>query len=278
MAATQRRKRLLLALLILFVIALAVFCVRRTAMLGVVRIMLDRDASVVLQERADGTRVEFAQLPSAWTSPMKNQMNEIWKSAGVEGVNYYSFAGPRTLFQTYSARSDARSPYYQAWVGAYVVRKKDGNLPDDLQELVRQLTALDQQSWLEAMGDPKPVAEVTDLVSSGKIAIDGSDWPLWHVSYRSHSDLSADPNSSLAGILGMPPKSSWPDGVSAFHDLTLDGYLAWRLDAQRRNAVVVYAVSASYPAQARALAGAAPLSRDDLLRLMGAAKLRPVTN
>ena len=159
-----------------------------------------------------------------------------------------------------------------------MIRRPDGSLPADPQALVKELTTLDQLSWLEAMGDPKPKAEMDGLMSAGSIRIDGNDWPLLHSVYRSHSDLSARPRTPLAKLLGMPPESSWPENVSSFHDVSLDGYVAWRLDRERKIMVLVYAVSASYPGQSVALANGSPLAKDELLRFIGSARLESSHN
>ena len=82
------------------------------------------------------------------------------------------FAAPRTWLSAYSERANPVSPYYQAWVGAYVIERTDGSLPDDVPSLARQVTALDQRSWLSAMGDPRPIAESSPATSAGNIAID----------------------------------------------------------------------------------------------------------
>jgi hypothetical protein len=63
---------------------------------------------------------------------MKNQLNDIWDPIKANGVNYYMFAGPRTWFTPYSERSNPLSPYYQAWVGGYVIKQRDGYLPANL--------------------------------------------------------------------------------------------------------------------------------------------------
>jgi hypothetical protein len=231
---------------------------------------------MVAQERKAGVAIAFGHTSSGWTTPLKNEMNEIWHPAQVQGVNYYTFGGPRSWFSPYSERSNPRSPYYQAWVGGYVIRKADGTLPNDPQLLASELTNLDQRSWLEAMGDPQPVSVLDSLTSAGSILIDGSNWPLWHGIYRSHSDLSANATSELAQIIGMPDQSAWPAGVSPFHDVILEGYLAWKVQPKENVTVVIYAVAARYAAQSLALGGTPALSRDELLAMMRSASLRTV--
>jgi hypothetical protein len=206
---------------------------------------------------------------------MKNRMNDIWEPIKANGVNYYMFAKPRTWFNRYSERSNPISPYYQAWVGGYVIKTRDGSLPTDLESLAWQVTALDQRSWLSAMGDPSPIADSSTATRVGSITVDGHSLPLWHGTMRSHSDLSAHPTGALATLIGMPPKSSWPSGVDSFHDVSLDGYFACWVDSQRKISVVVYAVAANYAAQTQEQRNARLMS-DELLRLMKSAKLESV--
>jgi len=236
---------------------------------------LNHDSELVAQERTDGARIVFAKPPSAWIAPMKNQMNDIWEPIKANGVNYYMFAGPRTWLNSYSERSNPISPYYQAWVGGYVIKLKDDSLPLDLQSLAWQVTALDQRSWLSAMGDSRPIADSSPATNVGNIMIDGHSLPLWHGVMQSHSDLSAHPKGPLATLIGMPPKSSWPAGVDSFHDVTLDGYFACWTDAQRKISIVVYAVAAGYAGQ-KAEPSNRNLINDELMSLMKSAKLETV--
>ena len=109
--------------------------------------------------RQDGVAIDFIGITPAWVKPMKNLMNTIWTPIQAKGVNYFTFAAPGNLFRSFSERSNPRSPYYQAWVGGYVTKRTDGSVPSDLPMWASQVTALDQRSWLSAMGDPMPVAD-----------------------------------------------------------------------------------------------------------------------
>jgi hypothetical protein len=257
------------------VIAGAGYAVRTTLLLNVARVVLNHDPDLVAQERADGVAIVFSKPSAVWITPMKNQMNSIWDPIKANGVNYYMFAKPRTWFKRYSERSNPISPYYQAWVGGYVIKARDGSLPTDLESLAWQVAALDQRSWLSAMGDPSPIADWSAATRVGFITIDGHSLPLWHGTMQSHSDLSAQPTGPLATLIGMPPKSLWPPGVDSFHDVRLDGYTACWIDSQRKVSVVIYAVAANYAAQA-AGHGNPSLINDELLRLMKSTKLEAV--
>jgi hypothetical protein len=268
------RKNTVLVLTALAIVAGFAYLARSTLLLNVARVAINHDAEVIGQEHTDTLAIVFPRPPPAWISPMKNRMNEIWDPIKADGVNYFMFAGPRTWLRTFSERSNPRSPYYQSWVGGYVIKRRDGSVPNDLQSWAWQVTTLDQRSWLLTMGDPRPLAESGSATNVGNITIDGHSLPLWHGVMRSHSDLSDHPTSPLATLIGMPPKTSWPRGVDSFHDVILEGYFVCWPEPQHRVSVVIYAVSASY-------AGPPPtaqhdnskLVNDELLSVMKSAKL-----
>jgi len=269
------RNRIAIILACLAILAGATYVARCALLLNIARIILNRDSGLVAQERADSVAISFAEPPPAWIAPMKNQMNDIWDPIKANGVNYYMFAGPRTWFTPYSERSNPLSPYYQAWVGGYVIKQRDGSLPANLETLAWQVTALDQRSWLSAMGDPRPLADASQAIRVGNILIDGHNSPLWHGTMQSHSDLSADASGPLPTLIGMPPKSSWPSGVASYHDVSLDGYFACWVDPQRKISVVVYGVAATYTPKLTGTTNPG-LINDEILNLMKSAKLQAV--
>jgi hypothetical protein len=207
---------------------------------------------------------------------MKNLMNSIWRPIGAAGVNYYTFAGPARVFRSYSERSNPTSPYYQAWVGGYVTKTKDRTLPADLPAWAKQVTELDQRSWLEAMGDPHPAADFSVPTAVQTIAIDGHALQLWHGTMRSHSDLSDHPAGALATLVGMPPEALWPAGIRSFHDLTLDGYFVCWSDVTRDVSVVIYAVGTIPATQSAREQNESRRLQDELLSMMRGAKVDPV--
>jgi len=88
--------------------------------------------------------------------------------------------------------------------------------------------------------------------------------------------LSAASHRPLATVVGMPPSTSWPAGVGAFHPLTLDGYFVCWSDPARNVSVVVYAVvDSSAPTSARQSGDLAQV-KEELLGMMKTARLEPV--
>ena len=83
---TWRTKAALVVTAIAVVAGIA-FLARFTLLLNVARIALNRDAEVIRQEHIDTLAIAFPRPPSAWISPMKNPMNEIWAPIHADGVN-----------------------------------------------------------------------------------------------------------------------------------------------------------------------------------------------
>lgn len=268
-------KRTVVLLACLGLMAGAAYVARCTLLINVARVFLSHESGLLAQERTDAVAIIFPSPSRVWIAPMKNQMNDIWNPIKATGVNYYMFAKPKSWFNDYSERSNPISPYYQAWVGGYVIKASDGSLPKDLESLAWQVTALDQRSWLSAMGDPRPIADSSPATRVGVVSIDGHSLPLWRGTMQSHSDLSAHPSGPLATLIGMPLKSLWPSGVDSFHDVSLIGYFACWVDSQRKVSVVVYAVAADYRTQDQIRRNSAKID-DELLELMKTAKLEAV--
>lgn len=267
------RRGIAFVCLALIGVLITAYSARRVLLLNVARIVLDRDAALVAQEKADGVAIVFGVRPSAWITPMKNLMNPIWQPIGATGVNYYTFAGPARVLRSYSERSNPTSPYYQAWVGGYVTKRQDGTLPADLPAWVKQVTELDQRSWLAAMGDPHPLADSSVPTAVQTVVIDGHALQLWHGTTRSHSDLSDHPEGALATMVGMPPRASWPAGTRSFHDLTLDGHFVCWSEPTRNVSVVIYAVAAMPAAQSAREHDETSRLQDELLSMMRGVKL-----
>ena len=272
----SRLRKAALIVTVIAIMASVAYLARVSLLLNVARIALNRDANLIRQEHLDAVAIVFPRPPPAWIAPMKNQMNDIWDPIRADGVNYFMFAAPRTLFSTYSERSNPQSPYYQAWVGGYVIKRRDGSLPTDLQSWAWQVTTLDQRSWLSTMGDPRPLAESDSATTAGDVVIAGHRLPLWHGIMRSHSDLSEHPTGPLATLIGMPPKSAWPPSVGSFHEVTLEGYFVCWPEPEHHVSIVVYAVSASYGGPSPTVQRGSQVINDELLDLMKSAKLAPV--
>lgn len=191
--------------------------------------------------------VSFAPLPSPWVSET-NVMDPIWEPLGYKGVNFYAYGGP-SQGSTFATRSDPDSPLYQAWFGVYVVAGTGGAFSGDEKSRAclafSKLAEFDQRSWLEAMGDPHPLAESAKSRHFSVISIAGSDRTACAFDMKTHSDLGPG-TTPLGKHLGMPPVQKWQDRLGAFHDLTLHALGAWWYDGQRGVTVIVYTASSNF--------------------------------
>jgi hypothetical protein len=157
--------------------------------------------------------------------------------------------GASATGSNFAERSDSESPLYQAWVGAYVVRGGHEQFGSDSArqnfDNARKLAELDQRSWLQAMGDPSPLATTREPISTDTITIAGARRVLFRADMDSHSDLSTG-TTPLAKSLGMPPATTWQPMLAPFHPLTLHTYLALWRDESRDATIIVYAASAAF--------------------------------
>jgi hypothetical protein len=183
--------------------------------------------------------VVFDSMPSVWVV-QKNVMDRDWVTVDARGTNFYAYGAP-VAPQTFAARSDPRSPLYQAWFGVYVIADSAAARPD----MAMQLGALDQQSWLGAMGDPKPAFAALRTEQHGTVVVAGVSRPLYTFDATTHSDLS-EGTTPLAQRLGMPAEASWPKGLVSFHELGVRGYYTYWYDPARRLTVIVYACASSF--------------------------------
>jgi hypothetical protein len=187
------------------------------------------------QEIINGVKPIFTKLPAGWIMPMKQEMNRIWEPLHLNGMNYFTFGGSKTLFSKFVERSNPRSRFYQAWFGIYVIKNegkslgiRDGN-PDII--ALGKLANFDQRAWLKAMGDPTPKVEGIGYVKTDSLSIEGIKQAFFEGEILSHSDLTDPISSKLVRLLGMPPKSRWKDDVTKYHDITLKGiYGVWNSD------------------------------------------------
>jgi hypothetical protein len=175
-------------------------------------------------------------------------MDGIWQPLGARGVNYYSFGAP-VQPALFAARSDPGSPLYQAWLGAYVVRGAlDSASADSTEAQQRWIVALaerDQRSWLQAMGDPSPLAQTVLPLHRSRMRVAGMARAVFEGAMRSHSDLS-EGKTPLAMTLGMPPELDWLRDLAPFHDLVLHVQAAIWYDRARQVTIIVYAASSQF--------------------------------
>src|SRR5664279_1941964 len=202
-----------------------------------------REDGAALERRV---HVQFTMMPPAWTVEQQ-VMDTIWQPLGLRGVNHYAY-GKAVPPHKYAARSDPSSSLYQAWFGVYTVvgdsafRLASGK--DYAIHSVMKLAEYDQRSWLEAMGDPHPLAKSDSIVDMQKIMIDGVERTVCLFHMQTHSDLN-DGVTPLAHYIGMPgPRAR--SKLRSYHNVSLHGYYAFWYDRSRDATVIVYAVSSAF--------------------------------
>lgn len=141
------------------------------------------------REKELGFTIVFHDLSPHWINAlMIFDMSDVWKRFGLNavGVNYFTIGAVKKGLST---RFDATSPYYQAWLGGYIVRFAKPHawtLEDHF-----QLGVADQKNWLKLYGDPKPFVEV-DLASPknrGNLTISGYKGTLYEGNIWSDTDV-----------------------------------------------------------------------------------------
>lgn len=109
-------------------------------------------------ERQLGYKLDLNQDESKWINgTMIFDMTSVWKKYGfgATGVNYFTIG---KVNNGISSRFDSDSPYYQAWLGGYIVRFAESGkwtIDDHF-----HLCEADQKNWLLMYGVKKPIADI----------------------------------------------------------------------------------------------------------------------
>ena len=226
------------------------------------------DTEAVGNAVAKRLSVQWGAMPKSWVRD-RNVMDSIWAPLGFAGVNYYAFGGPVPP-KGFASRLDPASPNYQAWFGVYLVVPAGGAKVSRVLGLKQAVTLaeLDQRSWLQAMGDPHPLAQTLAPVRASRIMIDGVPRTLYSFDMKSHSDLGSG-TTPLAQSLGMPPTEG-RSGLADFHSVTLHVITAFWYDAVRKVSVVTYGVSTKFQKDRRHIEDTGPeLSRSLRAMMIG---------
>jgi hypothetical protein len=116
------------------------------------------------------------------------EMDPVWKKEGLDviGTNYFTIGA---INNGISTRYDPTSPYYQAWLGGYVVKfnqKRKWSISDH-----SKLAEADQKNWLILYGNKNPRIKVDydNLKDLGEIVIGGFNGQLYEASIYSDSDV-----------------------------------------------------------------------------------------
>ncbi|HLE24506.1 MAG: hypothetical protein UX87_C0024G0015 [Candidatus Amesbacteria bacterium GW2011_GWA1_47_16] len=200
-----------------------------------------------------------SQKPNWIDGAMIFDMTPVWKKHGIDakGVNYYTVGAVKDGL---SSRYDYLSPYYQAWLGGYVVKFKKNREWTAYDHF--HLGEADQLNWLEMYGDKEPLASILqkDFKLVEKINISGFPGILYEGGGWSHSDVGKSGRgfilsgmmAACANMFNMLNKNldlvgenfipQWNVNYStnSYHKVNLWGYVAiLELDAKTK--AVLYA-------------------------------------
>jgi len=191
-------------------------------------------------------RLHFSHIPVGWTPcPHPTDLSIPWAEAGlaVTGVGYSTLGGLIDGGRT-STRFWPTSPFYQAWLGGYLIQGPPGfgctdqGIPD-LEALLQPVVAA-QRSWLKNYGCPTPRTALKPDSFHVIEETQHQDFPAWFVEgvILSNSDVGAGNRTSNAyllyrvyelmfarfGNVHLPPLCTlppvWP--LASYHSLELD--------------------------------------------------------
>ncbi|KKT81933.1 MAG: hypothetical protein A3B99_04615 [Candidatus Yanofskybacteria bacterium RIFCSPHIGHO2_02_FULL_44_12b] len=154
-------------------------------------------------EKKIGYRVIFTKIPGTWINGLMTlNMERSWARQGIKawGVNYWTIGS--LTEEGISSRYDRNQKQYQSWLGAYLVKFKEGRkftLQDHF-----NLAVADQKNWLEDFHDPHPFIEMPaeNVAKSEPIKIGEYSGTLYEFGWGpSHSDVGKNVSNLQNKIL-----------------------------------------------------------------------------
>ena len=197
------------------------------------------------REKQIGYALKINAPASHWIpGTMIFDMTPVWKRFALRarGVNYFTIGAVKNGL---SSRYDASSPYYQSWLGGYIIQFPDARewtLDDHF-----ALGVADQRNWLQMYGVKNPIVEVEHGSTKfrGRISVSGHQGKLYEGNIWSNTDVGdTKPFFLPAMIVGMAkmykidnPKLNlsaanfipqWTDShsLNPFQKILLKGYFA----------------------------------------------------
>lgn len=197
------------------------------------------------RERQMGYKLVLHGLSPHWiNATMIFDMAPVWKRFGLSaiGVNYFTIGAVKNGI---SSRYDATSPYYQSWLGGYIVQfptPREWTLNDHF-----ELGVADQKNWLKLYSVRDPFVEVqkSSVKNRGNIMVSGRKGKLYEGNIWSNTDVGntkpfALPymtagmanlfhfDNSKAKINGSELTPRWKEDepLAPFAKILLKGYIA----------------------------------------------------
>lgn len=246
---------------------------------GIEQMVMMTNKQTLPQETDNGVKAVLPMPAEGWTPFLKQDMDQIWSSIGLRGVNYYCVGKPEAG-KSYSERSDFKSKFYQSWFGTYIIEAKkqlfefpNEEINSKKRQVINQLMKigiLDQSSWLYAMGDKaaRNSTTLTDSVDNfavlDHLSIDGQTVPMIKFSLNSHSDLT-DSATQLSSLVGMPDKSYWKSHVDAYHNVVLIGFFIYWYNKTDQTLRIIYGTGCSFSTKDKTIFNTYPLLMNGML-------------
>jgi len=236
----------------------------------------------IQQEKENGVRPNEHKKVGQWSPFIKQDMNEIWESLGLKGVNYYCVGEPEKN-NDYIQRNDFKSKYYQGWFGVYMIeaKRKLFDYPNDSLNSVSfgninnllSIAVMDQTSWLYAMGDTSALTSTSIIESKesfqpvDKIYIDGHYAPVFEFQMNSHSDIT-DKMSDMTKVFAMPKKDYWGNQLSAYHNITVKGCYIYWYNKIKQTLTIIYGSGCSFATKDLKRYDTYPLIKNEILDMI----------
>ncbi len=142
-----------------------------------------------IKERRLGYSLVFDNLPNTFIQGhVVFEMDQVWQNEGLNavGTNYFTFGATNNGL---SSRFNADSPYYQSWLGGYIVKfnqNKSWNINDHF-----LLAKADQNNWLKIYGNNKPKVEIDskEIDELGEVEISNYRGHLFRGNIFSNTDV-----------------------------------------------------------------------------------------
>jgi len=212
-----------------------------------------------------GYKLELNQDGNKWIDgTMIFNMTPVWRRYEIEatGVNYYTIG---SVVNGVSTRFDSNSPYYQAWLGGYLV-----NFPTPKGWTIEehyQLGEADQKTWLKLYGVKNPVIkpDFKRITNLGKLSVSGYKGVLYQVYLGSNTDVGDKANRLYLTALwaggvyffkksnphlqlnysNFIPKWNREQRLNPYQIITLEGYVAiFEIDDKTK--AILYANGCSF--------------------------------
>ncbi len=232
----------------------------------------------------------FSYAPKPWTKyPIKTRLlraKEIMQE-NQDWLGYFFLGGYRNWKSAFIERFNPYSPYYQAWVGCYVIHTpitknstRIVGFEENGEPILDELATIglgDQLAWLHSYGDPKPYVEVVkaeplppqNFHPLAQAAFLGEMW--------THSDVNL--NGSIDwryNLIFGKPHPRILKTVEPYHDILMRGYyIAWCQPEKRITVISYGAVAAHFETKSGKTISHWDTLNEELKRVIKSLKMLP---